>query len=683
MTKDLPILVVHDQMRLAVVARDGSTVAGRPSTAAFAPQPARPSISLQPPSGSPQYLVAVIPITTGLTATLKWSVIVAVPTELAFAPAREVQIKILIWGFVTSLVVAVVLWFAAMLSMRPLIQLADTVRSSNHARNFRPVPFITRTDEIGLLARSWSTLLERIDENSAQLASTNRDLTRAITDTATAEKRARKSAEQYLEIFEAVTEALLIFDSHGVLVSANRAACELYGYPQEELLGRDGAELIQANDTQNARSFFSEVSAGLPFYAETVVARKDAIRVAIAVRGRVFEHAGQKHLLALVRSIDEEKRLARQLEQTARMDSLGRLSATIAHEINNVLMGIMPFAEIIERRHHDDRMLRNAATHINRSIERGRRITQEVLHFTRATEPLMRPFCAKEWLSNLAPQLSALSGNSIRLTLTCDDESLMLLGDPVQLEQVLSNLAVNARDAMRGTGDFGVEILMANWVTLQLFAGIDRPEEVVHIRAGDTGPGIPVDVRQHIFEPLFTTKGGSGTGLGLAIVHQIVTLHGGQICVESSEGQGTVFHILLPKATAALMSIGEGPSFDVSGRRVLIVEDEESVAAGLVALLDVEGFTTHHVARGTEALAAVHSFRPDVIILDIGLPDISGIEVYRRLKEAGAVLPTVFSTGHGDEDALKSVVEQGKVAFLLKPYDFERLRTAMGEVLAP
>lgn len=674
------LLLAHDEAQMAIVGWNGSLITGSPAVAALAPQLSRESVSQQSAPNAARYLVAVIPMTDQPTVSLQWSVVLAAPTDVAFAAAREIQRAVILWGFVASLMSAVIQWFATRWSVLPLRQLATMAQSLEHVRAFRSVPFTHRKDEIGRLAQAWSMLLGRIAENSDQLASTNRDLTRAITESRAAEQRAQKSEEQYREIFEAVFEALLIFDAQGIIVAANRSACDLYGYSHEELLGRDEAGLIETG-LPNAHSFLREVEAG-PFYAEGTGLRSDGTRVAIAVRGRTFEYAGQRHALALVRSIDEEKRLYRQLEQTMRMDSLGRLAATIAHEINNVLMGIMPFAEIIGRRPHADTLSKNAATHIIRSIERGRRITQEVLRFTRATEPVMRSFEAKEWLSHLAPHLSAILGNSVQLTLTCrDDGNLLLFGDRVQLEQVLTNLAVNAHDAMRGKGEFRVEIVPASPLTRRLFAGVDRLEDFVHMTVADTGPGIPSAIQPHIFEPLFTTKGGSGTGLGLAVVHQIIAQHGGQICVESSEGKGAVFHVLLPRGTAITKSPGERPALHVSAQRVLVVEDEESVAAGLVALLDVEGFTTHHVAQGAEVLAASRSFRPDVIILDIGLPDISGIEVYRRLKEAGYSIPTIFSTGHGDEDALSSVVERDRVAFLLKPYDFEQLRKAMGEVL--
>jgi DNA-binding response OmpR family regulator len=118
-------------------------------------------------------------------------------------------------------------------------------------------------------------------------------------------------------------------------------------------------------------------------------------------------------------------------------------------------------------------------------------------------------------------------------------------------------------------------------------------------------------------------------------------------------------------------------------KRVLIVEDEESVASGLVAILDVEGFTTHHVARGGETLEAVESFRPDILLLDIGLPDISGLEVYRRMLEAGLAVPTIFSTGHGNVESIATLTVKARTVFLLKPYDFATLHEAMGEVLRP
>lgn len=675
------LLHAHYDAELAIVTQAGEIVAGADRIASLGMDKTRESVSRRTGSDGREYLVAVVPITGAPTDTLQWSLVLAERVDAAFAGAREVGRTIVTWGLLASLFIALINWLAASRSIIPLVQLAQIARLPDSKELFARITFSSRKDEIGVLANAWNAMLGRIAEHQGQLLQTNRDLAGALNERADTERRLKQSEEQYRLIFAAVTEGLVIFDRRGTIVAANPAACALHGREPNEVIGHQHSELIPQSERLAVERFFRDVEAGRTSYFESFAARKDGTRLHISLQAKLFELEGQPRVLAILRNIDEERRLARQVEQAARMDSLGRLSATIAHEINNVLMGIMPFTEIIRRRHHDDIMLKNAANHIGRSVDRGSRITQEILRFTRATEPVLEPFACGPWLSQMSDDLSALLGTGIRLSAGCADNEVMLYGDHRRLEQVIINLALNARDAMRGNGTLTVSAAPANLRTQQHFAGIEPADGFVHLSVTDTGPGMSPEIQQHIFEPLFTTKGSSGTGLGLAVVHQIILLHGGQIHVESAEGQGTTFHIVLPRSVSDTRSVQEGPYTPLSAKRVLLVEDDESVAAGLLALLDVEGFTTRHVALGADALAAVQNFQPDVLVLDIGLPDMSGAEVYRRINDSGARIPTVFSTGHGDEDAVARLPTDGRSTFLLKPYDFKRLRQAMEDVL--
>jgi CheY-like chemotaxis protein len=210
-----------------------------------------------------------------------------------------------------------------------------------------------------------------------------------------------------------------------------------------------------------------------------------------------------------------------------------------------------------------------------------------------------------------------------------------------------------------------------------------NPGSYAHFLVSDTGCGIDEETLRHIFEPLFTTKK-NGTGLGLAVTHQVVQLHGGEIFVESTEGAGTTFHIFLPLSAAhpAVLpeAAGELPH-DRGRRRILLVEDDPSVAAGLTALLECEGFCVTRARTGNEALLALRRTTPDAVILDVGLPDMDGHRVYASIASTHPSLPVIFSTGHADRGQFEELLVRPNVEYLLKPYEGEALMDALARVL--
>jgi nitrogen-specific signal transduction histidine kinase/CheY-like chemotaxis protein len=385
-------------------------------------------------------------------------------------------------------------------------------------------------------------------------------------------------------------------------------------------------------------------------------------------------------LIINCRDITERRKLETQLAQANRLAGLGRLAATVSHEFNNVLMGIQPFVDLI-RRTALDRTSQHATLQITNSIRRGKRISEEILTFTRAVEPARRRVHVRTWLGELETELRALVGTNVRLAILAP-EALALDADVGQLSQVLTNLAINARDA--GATSIRIEASSVTGDGVFPFGVVRDPARFVHLRVADNGGGIPEAVIANVFEPLFTTKNGSGTGLGLAVAHKIVAGHGGEIFVESTPGRGTVFHVFLP----ASLSVAPEPGSDnglqahpVASCRVLLVEDDPAVAEGISSLLECEGYDVTVAMTGAEALRLVPRIQPDVTILDIGLPDIDGIEVYTRIRAQWPGVGVIFSTGQGDATALEERLPDHPRA-LLKPYSVEELIEAINHLVA-
>ena len=266
-------------------------------------------------------------------------------------------------------------------------------------------------------------------------------------------------------------------------------------------------------------------------------------------------------------------------------------------------------------------------------------------------EPARAPFAIEPWMSTVAQEAVTLVGPGRGRDDKRDACRSFLEGDATQLRQVLTNLILNAREAMPAGGSLTIDAFRESPSARFSFGAIEHPERFAHIRVRDTGIGMSPEVIARAFEPMFTTKRFGGTGLGLAVVHQIVQLHNGRIFAESTPGEGTTFHLFLPLAQTqpAPEVAAPAPPKPTAPLRVLLVEDDASVGDGLKSLLEAEGHNVAWVERGQDALDQVQETKFDVVVLDIGLPDIDGIRVLKTIASLRPQLPVIISTGHGEE----------------------------------
>ena len=412
--------------------------------------------------------------------------------------------------------------------------------------------------------------------------------------------------------------------------------------------------------------------------------RRDGERLDVLLSSSRVEIGGEPNLLLVITNVSKEKSLQHQLEHSARVASLGRIAASIAHEMNNVLMGIMPFAEMLTRSGSADPQVAKAAAQIARSVERGRAATQGILRFTRAVnEPAMEALAAAPFLASIANELRESMPAHVSFDVSCEG-GLYLYGDASQLQQVMTNLVVNAREAMPDGGTLTVRLETLDSEQAARFAvPPDNAGEWAHLVVRDTGGGIAPRAFERIFEPLFTTKGKAGSGLGLAIVKQIVSAHDGRIDVENIPGVGVVFHVLLMKAGSPSPDHTRVESTNPWSkiRSVLVVDDEPAVGDGITGLLRMEGIGCEWIDRAHAALERLQGFRPDLLILDVGLPEMNGAEVYERASAMHPGLLTIFSTGHGDQRIVDALSAPPNVRVLSKPWDFEMLTACLAGLL--
>ena len=505
------------------------------------------------------------------------------------------------------------------------------------------------------------------------------------------------SEERFRALVENSSDGIMLLGRDGKVFYASPAVTRILGYDVDEMIGVTTSKLVHPDDLHRANERFEATLAAdsVPVLAETRYRHKDGSwRYLETVRtNRLNEPAvhavvvNYRDVTERLRSQEEHRRMEQQFEQAQRINGLGRVAATIAHEFNNMLMGIQPFAEIIRRQAGDDERISKAAEHISNSVRRGKRVTEEILRFTNAVAPALQIINMGEWLTLIEPELLAVAGSGVKMTVVLPAESVFAPCDSAQMQQVITNLVINARDAMPGGGAVTLTLATSTHED-NLFHGLSEHERFVHLTVRDTGSGIAPEMLEQIFEPLFTTKR-SGTGLGLAVARQVLTQHGGFIFVDNAPGGGTAFHIFLPQAheglsTAVAVAVAVAVAAQkTSGRirRLLLVEDDSSVAAGLSSLLELEKIVVWVVERGREVVRAIEELAPDAIVLDLTLPDIDGREVFAQIAARWPDLPVVFSTGHGGEAELARELSRDHVGFLQKPYELAALLAAIERVL--
>jgi PAS domain S-box-containing protein len=482
-------------------------------------------------------------------------------------------------------------------------------------------------------------------------------------------------------IIDATPDFVSTSDLEGHVLYCNQAGLRMLGFEP----GHDASGLrIRESHPEWAAKLVLET--GIPhaiehgsWTGETAFLRTDGREVPISQV--ILAHRGTDGSVEYLSTIARDMSMEHRLEQAQRINSLGRVAATIAHEFNNVLMGIQPFAEIIRRRASDDEGISKATEQISNSVRRGKRVTEEILRFTNAVAPVLQIINMGEWLTLIEPELRAVAGSGVKVTVVLPPESVFAPCDAAQMQQVVTNLVINARDAMPSGG--AVTLTLATSTRGDnLFIGLSEHERFVHLTVRDTGSGIAPEMLDQIFEPLFTTKR-SGTGLGLAVARQVLTQHGGFIFANNAPGGGTAFHIFLPQVDEALSTAVAVAAQKTSGRirRLLLVEDEVSVAAGLSSLLELEKIVVRVVEQGREVVRAIEEFAPDAVVLDLTLPDIDGREVFAQIAARWPDLPVVFSTGHGGEADLARELSHYHVGFLRKPYEVAVLMAAIERVL--
>jgi two-component system, cell cycle sensor histidine kinase and response regulator CckA len=480
-------------------------------------------------------------------------------------------------------------------------------------------------------------------------------------------------------ILDNVAEGIITFDEAGRVESFNRAAGRIFGCTPSEALARDIRDFVPDPTPQLIGS------AG----REQTGKRSDGETFPMDVIISEARQGGRKMQIAVVRDIGERKNLERQLHQAQRMESVGLLAGGIAHDFNNILTGIITYAALAKRMLGDDNPIRDELTEIEQQGQRAATLIKQLLAFSRNQRLEARAIQVGAVLANVQKFLGRVIGETIALEMKIEPGLRDVMADAAQLEQVMLNLCVNARDAMPKGGRLVVEAARAEldeaFCRTRLQA---RPGEYVRITVRDEGQGMTPEVLQRIFEPFFTTKEtGKGTGLGLAVVYGIVKQHGGFIDVTSEVGKGTTVSVYLTPAEKPKTIIPQQETVPRGGQEtILIAEDELGVRRAAVRILESYGYTVLTAGDGEEAVRVfeAHKKKIDLVILDAVMPRGGGKELFETLSASHPQTRFLFVTGYSTSVLgrnFKRTTRRGH--FLQKPFSPEelarRVRAALDE----
>jgi PAS domain S-box-containing protein len=517
-----------------------------------------------------------------------------------------------------------------------------------------------------------------------------------ITERKRAEEELRESEERYRLLFESNPQPMWVYDVETLsFLAVNQSAVAHYGYSRDEFLEMTIKDIRPEEDIPSMVKAIAEFSGGVDAASLWRHRKKDGtiINVEITAHSLVFD--GRRAELILANDVTERKRLEaalllseEQLRQSQKLEAIGQLAGGVAHDFNNLLTAINGYSELSIRRLGDGHPVATYLEEIKKAGDRAANLTRQLLAFGR--KQLLQPLSLNlnEVVSDMSKMLMRLIGENISFQTKLSPDLKRIKADPGQVEQVLVNLVVNARDAMPRGGVLTIET--ANGELDQDYASRHVavvPGKYAMLAVSDTGIGMDAEVQAHVFEPFFTTKEkGKGTGLGLSTVYGIVKQSGGNIWVYSEPGQGTSFKVYLPLIEDELESspapVIESP-VQQGSETVLLVEDEEMVRKLVSQLLEGNGYRVLMADGGEEAIELFTNYKEpiDLLITDVVMPKMSGKEVADQLKNVHPETKVLYMSGYTDEAIVHQGIVDADIAFIQKPFSENALARKVREVL--
>ena len=511
-----------------------------------------------------------------------------------------------------------------------------------------------------------------------------------ITDRKKAELALKESEERFQRLVDYTPDALYLHDLDGGIIDVNLLACESLGYTKEELLTMNIQDIEQNFISGKHAERWRQMSPNVPATIESVQKRKDGSTFPVEIRIWIFESGENQHMLALVRDITERKiaekekrKLEAQLAHSKKMQSIGTLAGGIAHNFNNLLMGIQGNASLIQFNKKPDDPDFNRLSIIHKLVDSGSRLTGQLLGYAREGRYEVKPLNFNQLVKETADTFS--STRKLTLHQDLSEDLYGVKADKGQIDQALLNLYLNAADSMPN----GVDIFLSTRNVTHRDM-LDKsynpvPGNYVLLTVRDTGTGIDVEIKDRIFEPFFTTKGlANGTGLGLASVYGIIKGHRGYIDVISQKSLGTSFQIYLPATKEKKREDKTASDYILKGEETILLVDDESIIIDTGRqMLEFLGYNVLTATGGKEAvkLYKEYSDKIDMLLLDMVMPDMNGGDTYDRIKEINPQVRTLLSSGYSIDGEAKVILKRGCNGFIQKPFSINKLSSSIRDIL--
>ncbi len=509
----------------------------------------------------------------------------------------------------------------------------------------------------------------------------------------TEQKAAEGSVKKLFAAIEETTDTVIITDRNGTIEYINPAFIKCTGYAKEEIIGQNPRMFKSGEqDVKFYQHCWETITSGKVFHSVFLNKRKNGEKFYIEQSIIPVTNAvgSVTHFVSTGRDITERLKLEEQVRQTQKMESIGTLAGGIAHDFNNILGIILGHATILEKNRDNEQKYTASTEAIHNAVKRGAGVVKQLLTFARKTDILFEDVNVNDTVREFIAMMKETFPKTINLVLELDPTLAQITADRNQLYQALLNLSVNSLDAMtskHGTLTISTKTVAGAYLHNRYHGASN--ENYICISVCDTGIGMDAHTKSRLFEPFFTTKElGKGTGLGLAVVYGVVKSHHGYIDVESETGKGTTFSIYLPipaqKFAVELISTEEEIKETTGGNEtVLIVEDEEDLLEMLQALLEECGYKVLIASDGEEAIEMfqMHNSAIDVVVSDVGLPQMSGWEAFQKMQSINPSLRVVFASGFFDPKLKSAMIKAGAQKFIQKPYIPSEIFTAIRETL--
>jgi PAS domain S-box-containing protein len=499
-----------------------------------------------------------------------------------------------------------------------------------------------------------------------------------------AQEGIRRSQERFRFLMEQAADAIFLTDLNGRIVDANTAACTLSGYSREELLTMRTHETFPPDDRVVPSRLLAEIESGGSVLMERQFLRKDGSIIQVETNAKLLPDG---LVQGIVRDIGHRKQLEERLRQAQKMEAVGQLAAGVAHDFNNLLTAINGYAQLVLDSLPKGAPLRLDIMEIHAAGARAATLTQQLLAFGRRQVLQTRVLDLNILVSNIHRLLVRVIGENIALMTDLQSGLGPVRADPGQIEQVILNLAVNARDAMPDGGRLTLATREVHLDPIESARWELIPGEYVMLTVTDTGTGMEQELQARIFEPFFTTKPqGYGTGLGLATVYGIVKQSGGAVGVMSTPDKGSTFTVYLPRAEDPVEPrrisgpVGRPPA---AGLTVLLVEDEGAVRHLVRRVLLGHGYELLEAASGEEAVSLAAQRRGPIHLLltDVVMPGMTGRELADRLLANHPLMRVLYMSGYPDDSVVRHGVQASDLEYIQKPFKPDALLHRIDELL--